>query len=52
MAIIIMKMMMMMMVTMLLLMMMLLTNRQRIKMKMSSEFEVALPHKLLTLLVG
>ena len=43
--------MMMMMVTMLLLMMM-LTNRQRIKMKMSSEFEVALPHKLLTLLVG
>ena len=37
--------------TMLLLMMM-LTNRQRIKMKISPESEVALPHKLLTPLVG
>ena len=44
-------MMMMMMLTMLLLMMM-LTNRQRIKMKISPESEVALPHKLLTPLVG
>ena len=37
---------------MMMMMMMMLTNRQRIKMKISPESEVALPHKLLTPLVG